>query len=179
MRRLLLALAAAAACATPPAQTTPTPQTILVSEDGVLRTNPVEGATIDSLPMPPDPGMRAVLAAYEQVGIAVTLIDPPTKKLGNPSFAATRTLAGDRLSRFVSCGQTRTGVRADESRVFLNIVSSLRATTDGKSLVETRLEASAQDVQSGNTADRMPCASTGVLESRIHAAAKARAPSNR
>ena len=54
---------------------------------------------------------------------------------------------------------------------WLSIVTTVRASANGGSQVETLLTATAQDRTSGNVGDMIPCTTRGALESRIHRAA--------
>ena len=120
--------------------------------------------------------LRALAAAYPTLGIEATLVDPPGGKVGNPRFEVTRTLAGDRLSLLFSCGRTMTGDRADEDRIYISLVSAAVPLDATHTVVETRAEAVARDVRSGNSGATLPCESLGVLERRLNEAARGRLP---
>ena len=159
-------------CATTGQATSTQPErAILTTPNGVLRASPVEQAPTDSVPSSPETVMRALIRAYEGMGIPVTLVDPAKRRLGNPGFLARRALNGIPLHEYMNCGDKFTGLRADDDRITITIISVVRPTPKGSEM-ETRLEASATDVAAGNSVDNLPCSSSGKLETLIHQQAK-------
>lgn len=157
---LLAAPLAAGCAAVPPSEPASTPRIIATDPDALV----VSTGTVTALPdapvratlaASPEASMRALLSAYEQLGIEVTLIDPPRRRIGNPSFSARGMLNRRTLSVYVSCGETLSGISANTHRVSISLVSTVRP-QEAASLVDT-------DVQ--------PCHSTGVLEKSLHDAA--------
>lgn len=178
MRRpLVLAVVGCVIGCSTAAQTAPTQRAIFTGDHGVLMTSAVEGATSDSVAAPPTTVVRALIASYAALGIEATLVDPTGRRVGNPSFSAMRKLAGEPLSTFVKCGSTMTGLHADSDRIEMSMVSAVRPANGTGSEVETRLEAVAINVSGGNSGDRLPCSSTGVLERRLHTEARQKAGS--
>lgn len=172
----LVAVPLAAGCtAAPPSEPASTPRIIANDPDGfVVSTGTVttftNAAVRATLAAPPEATMRALLAAYEQLGIEVTLIDPPGRRIGNPGFSARGTLNRRALSDYLSCGETLSGVRANTHRVSISLVSTVRP-QETSSLVDTRLQASVVDRATGNNTDVQPCHTTGLLEKSLHDAA--------
>lgn len=136
-----------------------------------LTTTPDEAAVSWSVPGDPNQAMRALVAGYEELGIEVTLIDPPNRRLGNPRFVASRTIAGEPLTSIVSCGETMTSARAARDRIYLSLTSTVTPGASGLNRVVSRLEAVAVDHQSGTSGNTVPCRTTGLLEGRLHKAA--------
>lgn len=169
MRTLLSALVVllASGCAGTPALTRGTEQTVVSGSGGTLGRSGDEPAPQDSVPLPPELALRSLMRAYEALGVEVTLVDPKKLQIGNPALVVRRTLAGSPLSRFLNCGSGMTGLHADNDRVYLSVISAATATPTG-SLVETRVQAEAQDITAGASADRVPCETTGALEVEIH-----------
>lgn len=165
MRRLLFL--ALLGCASSGQTTQTTHRAILTGSSGELRENPTEQAPSVVIGAPPDAVMRALLGAYEGAGITVTLVDPAKRRLGNPGFNLRRALLGTPLSEYLNCGESMTGLRANDDRVTMSLISVVRPTPRG-SEIETRIEASAREIQGGNTADQLLCQSTGKLETKIH-----------
>jgi hypothetical protein len=130
------------------------------------------GAQRTTIAAPPATVLPAVKTVYGALSIPITLDDAATGRIGNANFWKARRLDGDPLSRFVSCGEGLTGPRADSYRVYLSLVTTARPGPDGDSVLSTELIASASDVAAGNP-DRIPCGTTGVLESRIAERVKA------
>jgi hypothetical protein len=172
MRRLLFLLVLG--CASSGQSTTPKPRTILTTPEGVLLGSPVEQGPSDSVAASPETVMRALLGAYEGLGLTVTLIDPAKRRLGNPGFTIRRALQGVPLHEYLSCGETVTGLRADDDRITMSVISTVRPTPAGGTALETLLEATATDVAAGNSGDQLHCSSSGKLETRIHTVAKQR-----
>lgn len=174
----ILVLVSTVACAAGGAPA-PTPRTILNDPSGEvlgtgthITTVPNEGETAEALSMDADAAMQALLAGYAALGIEVTLVDPPNRRLGNPRFVANRTLLGESLRRFLSCGETMTADRAATDRIYLSLVSTVRPLPEGRSEVVTRLESVAVDHRSGNGGSTTPCRTTGALEGRLHSVAR-------
>lgn len=170
-------LVLAAACASTPgagvgtsAQTT---TTVFTTTEGlptsVSTDAPVASAIRTALR--PDTAVAMLQAAYGVMGIPITLQDPTTGRLGNPRFVTRSRINNEPMSRFLNCGQTLTGNRADRDQITMSIVTTVRAAPNGGSTVETLLTASAQDRTSGNVGDMIPCTTRGQLESRLHRAA--------
>lgn len=149
------------------ASSRPAERILAQGDEGFIRTIETSGARTDTVAVAPTVAMRALIATIEELGIEVTLVNPTKGEVGNPRFVALRRLAGEPLSRYVSCGQTVTGLRADNDRLTFNILAVVEPLASGGSSVVTRMEATAQDMQSGNSAQTMQCTSTGVLETRI------------
>ena len=181
-RALLLAtslasLAVVTACGgspPPPGAVRPADRVLVQSDEGLIRTTDASTTRIDTVAVPPTAAMRALITTMEQLGIEATLVQPARGEVGNPRFIAQRRLAGASMSTFVSCGQTMTGQRADTDRIVFNILSTVSALPSGGSAVVTRVDANAQDLQSGNSTAMQTCTSTGVLEQRINEGMRAR-----
>lgn len=130
-----------------------------------------EGAVRDSIAAPPQQVHRALVVAFQELGIPVEIGEPWTGQVANTQFRVSRELAKTRVSRFLSCGETITGPRADSDRVLMAVVSTVTALGASRSRVETRVIAVATDT--GGTGGRVACRSTGELEQRLHRAARA------
>lgn len=168
-RALLLAflLAGCASAGTPSPGSRPGERILAQGEEGFIRTTDATAERTDTVAVAPTVAMRALVATIEELGIEVTLVNPARGEVGNPRFVASRRLAGQPMSHYVSCGQTLTGLRADNDRITFNVLAVVTPLASGGSSVHTRVDATAQDMQSGNSAQVMQCTSTGVLETRI------------
>ena len=174
---LVLAGCASGSSGVPPS-TTPTTQTVSVppggplgDEHGLVTLTRSDGPAVDSVAAPPARTLAALRTAYADAGIAVTLDDPATGRVGNPRFVAHRALGGTVLSSYLRCGSTMTGERATSDRIHIAVASTVRPLAGGGSSVATQLVATAVDV-SGSSSDRQLCTSTGVLESRLNERAR-------
>jgi hypothetical protein len=171
---LLLAAACASGASTGVGTSAQTTTTIYTGAEGSPLTSvssdaPVASAVATALR--PDSAAVQLQAAYAVVGIPITLQDAATGRLGNPRFVTRSRIANEPMSRFLNCGQTLTGNRADRDQITMSIVTTVRPGPNGGSRVETLLTASAQDRTSGNVGDMIPCTTRGALESKIHRAA--------
>jgi hypothetical protein len=129
----------------------------------VISVDPTVGEPIDG---PSAQVYQALLVVYTDLGIPATAVNPATGLVAAIERRVSGRLGGTNLSRFFSCGESMTGPRADQDRVVLSVVSRVKANGTDKSRVETRIVATATG--SRGTADRMPCTTTGELESRLH-----------
>lgn len=125
----------------------------------------------ESVAAPPDKVYQALIIAYGDLGVPATIINPRDGLVAALNRRAFGKLGNERLSRYVSCGESMTGPRADQDRVTLSVISWAKPDGSGNTRVETRIVGNATD--SGGTSMRMPCSTTGELEWRIHKAAKA------
>lgn len=181
VRRLIaLALVGAgiAACASSRAAES-RPPTIVVHDEREGRLSAALGRHVtiddrpvaDSLAAPPDRAHRALVAAYSGLGIPDVIANPTTGMVAIAEHRVRGSFARERPSRFVSCGTTLTGPRADEDLVVLTVVSRLRPAGPSSSIVETRVVATSTDTRGSGA--RQACTTTGQLEVRLHGAVKA------
>jgi hypothetical protein len=174
MRTSILGLILVCGCASAsrPASETPTTDRILGvnNQTGeVLHTQASTGAVASSIHAPFSAVWAALPEVYNSLGIELTLIDPPTGSVGNRSFIRSRTLGSKRLSAYFDCGSSMTGMRADEGRMNLSVVSRATAGTDGQTSLATTVSGTVQ-TNEGASAQTIPCASTGLLEETIRSA---------
>jgi hypothetical protein len=134
------------------------------------RVSAQDQVTYESVEAPPDKVYQALIVAYSELGVPATVINPAQGLVAAIKRRAFARLGNVALSRYLSCGSSMTGPRADQDRIELSVISWARPDGVGKSRVETRFVANATD--SGGTSTRMPCTSTGELESQLHKAAK-------
>lgn len=169
-RRLLVALAATAlsACggSASPEPVTPADRVYYTDERGMRRST-VSGPTDTVFKAPENQVQRAVLAAYRQLGIPAGM-DPSRRQIGNGSLDLMHEHQGKRLSQFFNCGQDVNGVKADNYRLTVSIVSTIRPGGEG-TLVTTDVHAQARDV-AGTSTSPITCGTTGRLEQMLHEA---------
>lgn len=113
----------------------------------------------------------AVLSVAKQVmadyGVPLTVDDPVRKQLGNVDFYRTRQFAGQPMTAMFNCGGGITGPNAASYRIYMSLLVTVTDDGKGGSVVGVTLAASARDMSSGATADRLTCGSTGKLESLL------------
>jgi hypothetical protein len=114
---------------------------------------------------------RELIAAYAKLGIPAELVNPSTGLVAVTERRVSSSLAGEPLSRFLSCGETITGARANQDRIVLSVISYAKPVGTSESRIETRVVAIAIDVT--GTGGRQPCTTTGELEARLHKMVKA------
>ena len=140
--------------------------------DNSVRTRPEATLHEDlSLAVPPDSVFAALKAAYADLGIEVKYSNPGTGEIGNLEFVRMHRLAGDRITDFVNCGSGITGPAADNYRITMLLVSTVKAEGTG-SRVETRFQARGVDSTQGVSAPASQCQSLGTLEQKLHNALK-------
>lgn len=109
---------------------------------------------------------RVLPSVYGELGIEVGTVDSGARTMGNARLVMSRSLAGQRLSRYLSCGSGMSGQPiADEYRVEASLLTILHPEEDGSTRVETRLTATAMSRASSGAP--LACGSTGRLEARI------------
>jgi len=171
MRYIVLSagLLSLAGCATTTAPSSggalPPAVTARSSRSAEVRTR-VEVAPAEHVEFPMQAVWDALPGVYTALGVPAVGADPATRAVGNGNFVVSRTLAGEPLSRFLTCGTTAVGrPLADEARVQIDMRTVVSAEGEGSS-VRTTLRATAR-ANNGTSSDAVPCTSTGRLESRI------------
>jgi hypothetical protein len=166
-----------AACASGGGATTPAPKVITDEREAALSAALGHRVTADDMTVSESlralraQAHRELIAAYAKLGIPAELVNPSTGLVAVTERRVSNTLAGEPLSRFLSCGETMTGARANQDRVVLSIVSYAKPVGMSGSRIETRVVATAIDVT--GTGGRQPCTTTGELEGRLHRMVKA------
>ena len=123
--------------------------------------------TPDTLTVPRRDVFLAVAAVYQSLKVPIELVDTTNFRIGNPGFRRTGTLAGKRLSTWLSCGDGITGPNADTYRITLSLHSLVQSGPGGRTLLRTAVLAGAVNVGEGAGRQPLPCTSTGGLERRI------------
>ena len=182
MRRAIVLSLAILGCSSssPGVESGPAPETIRV----VGSANPAGAIAMGVIATPasarsssffatPEAVWAALPAAYESVGISLSMTDAATRTLGNAGFNVRRRLGSVPLVRYIDCGTTQGGPSAETYDVRL-IVNSVVRPGEGATSVATTVEAMGKPV--AFSGEYIRCSSTGVLESRIADAVKARLP---
>lgn len=177
MRILTLLIAAAVAgCASNPSSD-PAPRESVqhLSEDSELFNQ--RSAHVDTIAASVLATMRAVVEAYEALEVPVTRVVDSQRRLETMNVPVNR-IAGERMSRFLDCGQGVTGQRADNHNVTIYLMTSVLTAPGGQSRVLIEFDGSARPrTTSGND---VYCSSRGTLEDRLfeEVARRARAGSS-
>jgi hypothetical protein len=109
---------------------------------------------------------ESLKAVYEELGIPVATADAAVNQVGNSNFWKSRKLGSERISLYLSCGNSVTGVIADDYRIYMSVMSQVRADGKGGTELETAFTAFARNID-GSAAERIACGTTGQLEERI------------
>jgi hypothetical protein len=169
MRRLLL-LVALAGCASGPSyseQTVPRQATLYSSpETGtILGERPrVIAATF---PVAPAAAWLAVKKVYAELDVPITVENPTVHQIGNQNFYKARQFAGRPMPEYVDCGTSMTGPKSGYYRIYMSLLTDVFSDGKGGTKVQTTFVPAGVDMQSGNSADRIACATTGRLEARF------------
>ena len=144
---------------------TPTDRVIARDNEAVIRTTvaPNAKATISAEPARV---FAALKPAYDELGIPVATVDAALNQVGNSNFWRTRKLGSERISLYLSCGNSVTGVIADDYRIYMSVMSQVRADGKGGTELETAFTAFARNID-GSASERIACGTTGQLEERI------------
>ncbi|HEX5581600.1 MAG TPA: hypothetical protein VFX39_08495 [Gemmatimonadaceae bacterium] len=126
-----------------------------------------------SLEATPDAVWAVLPAVYAELHIPVTTLVASSRRIGNSSYRVRRQLGGQRMSRFLACGE-RLGLEvADTDDITLH-VETVVAPGDSGAALTTLVVGSARPV--GVAGHPINCATTGRLEQRIIALVQAKLP---
>ena len=168
----LLALVLLAGCAsrttTPTDRATPRRETLQVEGTLVeLQPTPAQSMAHD-VPLPAERTWALLPLAYQALGLPLTTIDPERQLLAANAVRAQANLRGTRLSRYVNCGTSTTGVpNADSYQVQLDVQTRVVPTSDRMHAgLATAVRAIGRPTSTSSNA-RVNCVSTGALERRV------------
>ena len=118
----------------------------------------------DTLPgMQGDP-LPHVVAAYRAKGLPVTTVNPEARLVGSVETRVRRRIDGERISRYLSCGSTVRGDRADQYEVYLTAVTQVEPLASGTG-VYTHVRAYA--THGSLSGSRITCSTRGRLEREL------------
>ena len=170
----ILSTAALAACATSGttngssisegAPVTPATRIVGIQSSMDVRTDPTLSRGQVVVDAPFDRVFQSLAAAYDSVGIPVTISSPAQGLIGNDGYKLRRRLKDTPLTRYLDCGSTQGGPSAETYEVMMIVRTQLQRKND-RVHATTLLDASARPVSlSGNW---VKCGSTGRLEALI------------
>ena len=179
MRALaLLSLVLLGCSSSPTIQSAPAPETVRVMGSA----NPTGTIAMGMVATPasarsatflttPEAVWDVLPAAYESLGIPISMSDAGARTLGNAGFNVRRRLGSVPLVRYIDCGTTQGGPSAETYDIRLVINSVVRA-GEASTTLATTVEAMGKPV--AFSGEYIRCSSSGVLETRIADAVKAR-----
>ena len=167
---MVAAFVVLAGCASGGSSTTPAPaveQTTRITTDAgtaELRTTRSDPTAAFAIAAPPERVFRALSTVYQDLGLTVNVLDTQGRRLGVESGRIRRQLGGQRLSRYLECGERLGGRVAETDDITFTLMTHV--TPDGQnSTLRTLVEASARPI--GVSGNSITCATTGNLEERI------------
>jgi hypothetical protein len=163
---VLLAPICLAACSSPasnPAATSSAAAPAPLSSDMVTRM--IEGQSVATVRSSVSRVWTALPAAYDSVGIPITIVDGKQHLAGNQGFKLQRTLGKVPLSAYIDCGSNTFGRKADTYDVYLAVVTRVRATDSVTTEMITTVDAAARPMSFSQPYTK--CESRGELEARI------------
>ncbi|HEX8726197.1 MAG TPA: hypothetical protein VF737_12495 [Gemmatimonadaceae bacterium] len=163
---VILALAAAAGCASSGTQTPATQRTIAIADGQVMQASEVRGSN-QQFDAPATQVWTALASAYKSLGIDVPVNDPSTHRMGNTQFHVSGRFNGQPLSAYADCGIGPTGPRANGSRVYFSVITTVTAVDATHTKLSTDVEPVAVDM-TGTTNARLDCGTTGQLETELY-----------
>jgi hypothetical protein len=161
--RLAFVLLALTGCASANTEQTAAHQPAIYSDkSGILLGERPKSVTA-VFGVPPVAVWVAVKKVYADLGIPITVDNPPAHQLGNNNFNRTGRLVGRPMTDFLDCGHGISGSNASTFRIYISLITEVTADPGGAAKTLTTFTGSAQDM-SGSSTDRVPCGSTGRFE---------------
>lgn len=109
---------------------------------------------------------QALALVHRQLGLPIAEANAKERVMRSGRFRAPRRIDGLRLATFFDCGSTMTGLRTENSDVYVEMTSVVRDGAVGSSRVATSVIATAR-IRDGTSTTAVPCTSTGALEERV------------
>ena len=168
---LTFALVAMTACASSSGQidaARPRQNVVFSGPDAPTIFTDKEHAVAISINKPQAVVYAAVKKVYGDLEVPLTVDDARNHQLGNADFFKARQFGGKAMTQFVDCGSGITGPNAASYRIYMSLLSTVMDDGKGGTSVKTTLTASARDLAGGSSTDKLPCSTTGRLESMLH-----------
>lgn len=159
---LVVALCGCASAGTSEETTARQPPIFESKETGTLLGEQPHPVTV-TIAAPPVAVWLALKEVYADLEIPVTVENPSTHQIGNPSFHKTRVLGGQPMEGFIDCGSGMSGPKAATYRIYISLLTTVVGDDNGGTKVQTMLIPVGQDI-SGTSSDRIHCGSSGRFE---------------
>lgn len=130
-----------------------------------IKTRMVDGQQMTTVDAPINRVWIALAAAYDSVGVPISVTDAKQRMLGNKGFTLRQKLGTVQLSKYIDCGGGGFGPNANSYDVYLSILSRLHADEAGRTELVTTVDAAARPTNVSQP--YMKCGSKGEIESRI------------
>ena len=165
------ALAGVGACASVPSASTGYQQEHVIVDAGDSRFDLLLShdhyLTSDTLALPASKAWRGLVQTYAGFGVPLQGADGQHYMIATEPFHTHGSFAGERLSRWLDCGQSITGDIATSYEVTLRFGTLIDTSEAGRSIVRTSVNAMAVAPGSGTTP--IECSSRGTFEKHIAA----------
>ena len=126
-----------------------------------------DGTVVSHVTAPPAAVWQALVASFSARKIATPILDPAVGRLGDTALVIMHRWNGQQPSRYLSCGSTMTGPRADEERIRGVLLAQLTKLAGDTVAVAVHFSGGAYPVASGNSSMSVQCTSTGRVEREI------------
>jgi hypothetical protein len=143
----------------------PTERIVASDAQGVIRTSNPSNARV-TIEAPPSRVLAVIKAVYDEVGIPSATVDATSGTISAPTFNKMRKFGNENLSMYFNCGDSLNGNIANTYRIYITVVTAVRANGKGGAELETALTGSAADM-GGASSGRVQCGTTGRLEEMI------------
>lgn len=121
----------------------------------------------DTLTIAPSRAWPALLQTYAGFGVPLQGADAVRRVIATQYFHTHGSFAGERLSRWLECGNTMTGDIATNYEITLRFGTLIDTTVVGRSVLRTAVTATA--IAPGGGTTPVECSTKGALENRIAA----------
>lgn len=169
----LIVLAAGCASSGASAGGATTPETTLVRgarSTLAIDTRRENEERVDSLPVSPQQLFGVLPQVLASLTLRTATLDQGALRIASAPTQFRRTIDGERLSHFISCGVTAMGNNADLYSVTLRVQSWVERAGETASVLHTVVRATARPNDNGSGSS-VNCASNGKLEGRVRALA--------
>jgi hypothetical protein len=141
---------------------------IVSGENGVMLDRRADdGTVVGKIVAPANVVWDALVAALSDRKMTPSILDRAVGRAGDTALVMMRRWNGEALSRYLSCGVTLTGQRADEERIRAILLAQMSRLPADTIAVAVHFSARSQPVQSGNAGQITPCTSTGLAEKQL------------
>jgi hypothetical protein len=126
-----------------------------------------DGTVVQKLVAPPTAVWDALVAALSARKVTPTIFDRAVGRAGDTSLVLLYRWNGQPLSRYLSCGATMTGPKADQERVRAVLLAQLTKLRADTVAIAVHFSGGSYPVASGNSGVPSQCTSTGRAEREL------------
>lgn len=126
-----------------------------------------DGTVISKLVAPVPALWDALLVTLATRKVTTSILDPSVGRAGDTALVMLYRWNGQPVSRYLSCGSTMTGPKADQERVRAVLLAQLTRLRADTVALAVHLSAGSYPVASGNSGSPSECTSTGRAEQEL------------